>query len=77
MLRMLHYWYVYSITLWDDLLQPALLSCYSFFWRSFTYVCLQIEELELSKIKATDLLKAHDGDASKALRAYIAPGITA
>jgi hypothetical protein len=33
----------------------------------------QVEELELSKIKATDLLKAHDGDAGKALRAYIAP----
>jgi hypothetical protein len=33
----------------------------------------QIEELELSKIKATDLLKAHDGDAGKALRAYITP----
>jgi len=34
---------------------------------------LQIEELELSKIKATDLLKAHDGDAGKALKAFIAP----
>lgn len=34
---------------------------------------LQIEELELSKIKATDLLKAHDGDAGKALKTYIAP----
>jgi hypothetical protein len=33
----------------------------------------QVEELELSKIKAMDLLKAHDGDAGKALRAYIAP----
>lgn len=31
----------------------------------------QIEELELTKIKATDLLKAHDGDATKALRAFI------
>ena len=36
---------------------------------------VQIEELELSKIKATDLLKAHDGDAEKALRAYITPSI--
>jgi hypothetical protein len=27
----------------------------------------------LSKIKATDLLKVHDGDAGKALRAFIAP----
>ncbi|KAE8446025.1 hypothetical protein EG329_012664 [Mollisiaceae sp. DMI_Dod_QoI] len=36
-------------------------------------VTLLIEELELTKIKATDLLKAHDGDAEKALRAYIAP----
>ncbi|KAE9367194.1 hypothetical protein N431DRAFT_429892 [Stipitochalara longipes BDJ] len=36
-------------------------------------VTLLIEELELSKIKATDLLKAHDGDAGKALKAFIAP----
>ncbi|PQE18040.1 Huntingtin-interacting K protein [Rutstroemia sp. NJR-2017a BVV2] len=36
-------------------------------------VTLLIDELELTKIKATDLLKAHDGDAEKALRAYIAP----
>ena len=34
---------------------------------------IQIEELELSKIKATDLLKAHDGDAEKALKSFIAP----
>lgn len=33
----------------------------------------QVEELELSKIKATELLKAHDGDAVKAMRAYIQP----
>ncbi|KAH8755569.1 hypothetical protein BGZ57DRAFT_1018863 [Hyaloscypha finlandica] len=36
-------------------------------------VTLLVEELELSKIKATDLLKVHDGDAGKALRAFIAP----
>lgn len=31
----------------------------------------QVEELELSKGKATDLLKAHEGDAMKALRAFV------
>ncbi|KUJ09654.1 uncharacterized protein LY89DRAFT_690106 [Mollisia scopiformis] len=36
-------------------------------------VTLLVEELELTKIKATDLLKAHEGDVEKALRAYIAP----
>ncbi|KAF7949460.1 uncharacterized protein EAE97_002969 [Botrytis byssoidea] len=38
-----------------------------------TDVNLLVEELELTKIKATDLLKAHDGDATTALRAYITP----
>jgi hypothetical protein len=33
----------------------------------------QVEELELSKAKATDLLKAHDGDAVKAMRAFNVP----
>ncbi|KAF5878080.1 uncharacterized protein Bfra_000247 [Botrytis fragariae] len=36
-------------------------------------VNLLVEELELTKIKATDLLRAHDGDATTALRAYITP----
>ncbi|TGO26740.1 hypothetical protein BPAE_0054g00480 [Botrytis paeoniae] len=36
-------------------------------------VNLLVEELELTKIKATDLLKAHDGDVTTALRAYITP----
>ncbi|TGO65876.1 hypothetical protein BOTNAR_0073g00010 [Botryotinia narcissicola] len=36
-------------------------------------VNLLVEELELTKIKATDLLKAYDGDATTALRAYITP----
>ncbi|KAK0618382.1 hypothetical protein B0T17DRAFT_601309 [Bombardia bombarda] len=31
----------------------------------------QVDELELNKIKATELLKAHDGDAVKVLRAYV------
>ncbi|KLU93042.1 hypothetical protein MAPG_11983 [Magnaporthiopsis poae ATCC 64411] len=35
-------------------------------------VALLVDELELSKAKATDLLKQHDGDAVKAMRAYIA-----
>ncbi|PSR80390.1 hypothetical protein BD289DRAFT_394799 [Coniella lustricola] len=34
-------------------------------------VALLVEELELNKIKATDLLKQHDGDAVKAMRAYV------
>lgn len=36
-------------------------------------VTLVVKELELSKAKATDLLKTHDGNAGKALRAYITP----
>ncbi|EKD12624.1 hypothetical protein LZ554_004144 [Drepanopeziza brunnea f. sp. 'monogermtubi'] len=36
-------------------------------------VALVIEELELTKAKATDLLKAYEGSAEKALRAYITP----
>jgi hypothetical protein len=34
---------------------------------------VQVEELELTKPKATELLKAHDGNAEQALRAFIAP----
>ncbi|KAK4227240.1 hypothetical protein QBC38DRAFT_478327 [Podospora fimiseda] len=37
-------------------------------------VALLVEELEFSKPKATELLKAHDGDAVKALKAYLQPG---
>jgi hypothetical protein len=33
----------------------------------------QVEELELPKPKATELLKAHDGDAVKAMKAYLQP----
>lgn len=36
-------------------------------------VALLVEELELSKIKATELLKSHDGNAEQALRAFITP----
>ena len=35
-------------------------------------VALLVEELELSKAKATEILKANEGDAVKALRAYVA-----
>lgn len=31
----------------------------------------QVEELDLNKNKATELLKAHDGDATKAIKAFI------
>jgi hypothetical protein len=37
------------------------------------YAVTQMDELELSKIKATELLRAHDGDAVKAMRAFIQP----
>jgi hypothetical protein len=32
---------------------------------------MQVEQLELSKVKATELLKAHEGDAVKALTAFV------
>jgi len=32
----------------------------------------QVRELDLSKTKATELLKANDGDAKKAIQAFIA-----
>ena len=31
----------------------------------------QVEYLELSKTKATDLLKSHEGNAVQAMRAYV------
>ncbi|KAI1384331.1 uncharacterized protein F4822DRAFT_419426 [Hypoxylon trugodes] len=34
-------------------------------------VTLLVDELDLTKTKATELLKAHDGDAVQALRAFI------
>ncbi|KAF2665142.1 hypothetical protein BT63DRAFT_85926 [Microthyrium microscopicum] len=34
-------------------------------------VSLLVEQLELSKIKATELLKAHEGDAVKAMTAFV------
>ncbi|KGO71719.1 hypothetical protein PITC_027320 [Penicillium italicum] len=38
-------------------------------------VTLLVEQLDLNKIKATELLKAHDGDVIKAMKAFIAPSI--
>ncbi|KAK8031789.1 hypothetical protein PG990_001523 [Apiospora arundinis] len=35
-------------------------------------VTLLVDQLDLTKPKATDLLKAHDGDAVKAMKAFIA-----
>lgn len=35
-------------------------------------VALLVEELELPRAKATELLKHHEGDAVKAMRAYVA-----
>ncbi|KAJ5834823.1 hypothetical protein N7447_000849 [Penicillium robsamsonii] len=40
-------------------------------------VALLVDQLDLNKIKATELLKAHDGDAIKAMKAFIAPSIRA
>jgi hypothetical protein len=34
-------------------------------------LALQVDELELTKPKATDLLKAHDGNAIKAITAFV------
>ncbi|KAI9171863.1 hypothetical protein HJFPF1_01354 [Paramyrothecium foliicola] len=34
-------------------------------------VALLVDELDLTKPKATELLKAHEGDAVKAMRAYV------
>lgn len=34
-------------------------------------LCAQVDELDLTKPKATDLLKQHDGDAVKAMTAFI------
>ena len=33
----------------------------------------QVDQLDLTKIKATDLLKAHEGNPGKAIRAFIVP----
>ncbi|KAJ5748787.1 uncharacterized protein N7511_010483 [Penicillium nucicola] len=38
-------------------------------------VALLVDQLELTKMKATELLKAHDGDAVKAMTAFISPSI--
>ncbi|KAK3904758.1 hypothetical protein C8A05DRAFT_13401 [Staphylotrichum tortipilum] len=37
-------------------------------------VKLLVDELELPKSKATELLRAHDGDAVLAMKAYLQPG---
>ncbi|KAJ5960203.1 uncharacterized protein N7479_007353 [Penicillium vulpinum] len=42
-----------------------------------TDVTLLVEQLDLNKIKATELLKAYDGDVTKAMKAFIAPSIQA
>lgn len=35
----------------------------------------QVEELDLHKTKATELLKAHEGDAIKAMRAFVTAAV--
>lgn len=39
---------------------------------NFYYFFLQVDELDLTAPKATDLLKQHDGDAVTAMKAFIA-----
>lgn len=36
-------------------------------------IALQVDELEMSKAQATDLLRAHEGDLSQSLKAYVMP----
>ena len=33
----------------------------------------KVEELDLTKSKATELLRSHEGDAVKAIKAFITP----
>ncbi|CRG90114.1 hypothetical protein PISL3812_07155 [Talaromyces islandicus] len=40
-------------------------------------VTLLVDELDLTKTKATELLKSHDGDVKQALRAFITPAAAA
>ncbi|KAL5362081.1 hypothetical protein BJX96DRAFT_153352 [Aspergillus floccosus] len=37
----------------------------------------QVDQLDLNKIRATELLKLHDGDAKKAIKAFINPAVGA
>jgi len=45
-----------------------------FRWELINFI-QQVDQLDLTKAKATDLLKAHDGDATKAMKAFIAPRV--
>ncbi|KAJ5610615.1 hypothetical protein N7510_007334 [Penicillium lagena] len=38
-------------------------------------VTLLVDQLDLNKMKATELLKAHDGDAAKAMLAFVSPSV--
>ncbi|KAJ5095982.1 hypothetical protein NUU61_005338 [Penicillium alfredii] len=38
-------------------------------------VTLLVDQLDMNKNKATELLKAHDGDATKAMRAFVTPSV--
>ncbi|KAJ5130306.1 uncharacterized protein N7515_006345 [Penicillium bovifimosum] len=38
-------------------------------------ITLLVDQLDLSKTKATELLKAHDGDATRAIKAFVAPPV--
>jgi NACalpha-BTF3-like transcription factor len=38
-------------------------------------VTFLVDELDLSKVKATELLRSYEGDATKAIKAFIAPQV--
>ena len=40
-------------------------------------VTFLVEELDLTKVKATELLRSHDGDAMTAIKAFITPAVKA
>lgn len=44
-------------------------------WIVLSNLFLQVDELDLSKVKATELLRSHEGDASKAVKAFITPTV--
>ena len=44
---------------------------------TFILILGQVNELDLSKVKATELLKANEGDAKKTIRAFIRPAAVA
>lgn len=67
MRRMLHFWY-------EDMIRDLIFLIWQEFPPNFDLMN-QAEQLDLHKSKATDLLRAHEGDVTRAIRAFIAPSI--